>query len=118
MDDDSFRIVIHQKLNEGQLENFRSVTQGLAAIVEAEEPGTLVYEFYIGDDGTEAYVLSTFKDSASFLVHESRAWEAGYVEPDFGPLTAVVLGSPSAEAREVLSWLKPAYFPLFVGCTR
>jgi len=115
---DLFRIVIHQKLNEGQLENFLKVTGGLTAMVEANEPDTLAYEFYVSDDGTEAYAVSTFRDSEAFLAHESRAWDAGYDEPDFGPLTAVVLGSPSAEAREVLTWLKPKYFPLSVGCTR
>ena len=75
---DLFRVVIHQKLNEGQLENFLRVTGGLTAMVEANEPDTLAYEFYVSDDGTEAYAVSTFKDSEAFLAHESRAWEAGY----------------------------------------
>jgi quinol monooxygenase YgiN len=117
-----FRVVIHQGIREGQLETFKRLAQEQTAGVEAHDPGTLAYEWYIGGQGTDAWVLETYADSDALLSHRTRAWQTF---PSFkdeiaevGPvLAATVFGSPNTEAREELSWLSPDYVPLFIGCT-
>ena len=116
---DSFRILIHRKINEGRLEAHRERARMLTAGVEATEPDTLCYEWYPSEAGDEYYLIETYADSAAFLLHMSHLKQLPPSPPDIGPiLEALVFGSPSAEAREAMSFLKAKFLPPLVGCTR
>ena len=120
---DSFRLILHQRINEGQLETFEKRAQETTAGVRANEPETLCYEWYVSDDGTDCYLVETYADSEAFLLHLSHLRERRDKTPD-GPhvgsiMEVLVLGSPNAQAREALSEMGPIKFlPLLIGCTR
>ena len=38
-------------------------------MTDVNEPNTVVYEWYINEDGSECHLLKTFKDSDAFMVH-------------------------------------------------
>ncbi|MDK2754129.1 MAG: hypothetical protein KYX61_09730 [Gammaproteobacteria bacterium] len=38
-------------------------------MTDVNEPNTVVYEWYINEDGSECHLLETFKDSDAFMVH-------------------------------------------------
>ena len=56
-------------IKEGKLENFKSIVNTMIEITDVSEPNTLVYEYYINEDGTECHLLETFKDSEAFMAH-------------------------------------------------
>ena len=116
---DAIHLILHRKIRDGQLEAFKDMARHFATDIEANEPGTVSYEYYVSGDGTESYVAILFSNSEAFLQHDSRARASTYEAPDVGPmLDALVLGSPNAQAREALTWLKPKYLPFLVGYTR
>ena len=117
---DSFRLILHQRITEGQLETFKNRAQELTTGVEASEPETLCYEWYVSDDGTEGYLVETYADSKAFLLHLSHLRKRRPKTPDVGTIMEVlVLGSPSTQAHEALSGMGPIKFlPLLIGCTR
>ena len=116
---DSFRLIIHQGIDEGQLESFKKRARETTMGVEANEPDTLCFEWYVSDNGTDGYLVETYTDSAAFLLHLSRLREKPRQTPEVGPLLeALVLGYPNAQAREALSGMGAKFFPLLIGCTR
>ena len=56
-------------IEEGKLEDFKAFVNTMIEITDANEPNTLVYEWYIHEDGNECHLLETFKDSDAFMVH-------------------------------------------------
>ncbi len=52
----------------GQLENFRVLTSEMVEHTRGE-PGVLIYERFLSDDGTVVYVYERYADSASAISH-------------------------------------------------
>jgi quinol monooxygenase YgiN len=60
----------------GQLDNFRVLTSEMVEHTRGE-PGVLIYERFVSDDGTVVYVYERYADSASaisHLAHGSWTW--------------------------------------------
>ena len=113
------RLIVHQGINEGNLETFKEMARHFTAVVEVNEPDTMCYEYYVSHDGADGYVVLTFVNSDALCLHYARSRETGLKMPNVGPIVeALVLGSPNAKAREELAWLKPKYLPHLVGYTR
>jgi quinol monooxygenase YgiN len=84
------------------------------------EPGTLVYEWFVSDDGSAVHVYERYADSAAVVVHGASFVE-NFVErflEAVEPTRFTVYGSPDAAARETLSALAPAYLGPFDGFAR
>ena len=52
----------------GKFDNFRALTQDMVAFAKSE-PGVLVYERFVSEDGQTVYVYERFVDSASAVAH-------------------------------------------------
>lgn len=119
MSDRSFRLIVRQTINPGGLEEFRRCARLGAGNAEANEPGTLGYEFFVDEDGTESYLVEYYADSQSFLTHfanvqpilEASMKVSGLVE-------AIVLGDPDPEARAMLANLGAKYYSECIGFCR
>ena len=116
---DMLHLVIRQKINEGQFQAFKKMALEVTKGVEADEPDTWCYEWYVNEDHTEAFMFETYAKSEAFLLHMSHVHEALRSMPDVAPMVEVlVLGSPNAEVRDAPAPFKPRFLPLLVGCTR
>jgi len=103
----------------GELDNFRALTRDMVAFAMSE-PGVLVYERFVSEDGATVYVYERFADSASAAAHLMA----------FGKLfgkrfTAMVerrwfrvYGAPSDALRAILDPLGVVYLRLFDGFSR
>ena len=95
------------------LEGLRAVMDELSSTAQADEPGTLLYEWYLSEDGTTAWFLERYADSAAMLHHlghfGERA-EAFLAAADLGTIN--VLGNPSVEVREAFAAFAPAVHSL------
>ena len=106
-------------IKEGKLEEFKAFANTVIEVTNVNEPNTLVYEWYINEDGSECHLLETFKDSDAFIVH------LGTVGHMFDKLfesavmiRAKIYGSPSTELQQALNPLGVEYFPHINGITR
>jgi hypothetical protein len=116
---DSFRLIIHRGIDKGLFETFTKRAEETTMGVEANEPNTLCFEWYVSDDGADSYLVESYPDSEAFLLHLSRLKETPRQTPEVGPLLeALVFGSPNAQAREALVEMGAKFFPLLIGCTR
>ena len=106
-------------IKEGKLENFKSIVNTMIEITDVSEPNTLVYEYYINEDGTECHLLETFKDSEAFMAHLANV---GHLfDTLFESATMVrakIFGNPSAELKQALDPLGVEYFSHLNGIER
>jgi quinol monooxygenase YgiN len=115
----SFRLIVHQTINPGGLEEFTRLARQGAAGAEANEPGTLGYEFFLSEDGTECYLNEYYRDDEAFLEHFQRVQPILQDSMKVSTLAeVVVLGDPGAEARELLAHLGAKYYTDCIGFCR
>lgn len=63
------RFAIHP----GKLEQFRTLAAEAFDLVQANEPGTLAYEWFVNAEGTECLTLDIYEDAAALGAHMANA---------------------------------------------
>ena len=86
---------------DGDVEEFKRLSEQAMEIVRANEPGTL--EYGVNADETEAIVIERYRDSDALLAHSANL--AHLMEPVIatGSVHGEILGDPSAEIRANVS---------------
>lgn len=56
-------------VKEGKLEGLKSLMATMVEDTEANEPGTVNYEWSISEDGTKCHIYERYVDSGATLVH-------------------------------------------------
>ncbi|MDQ1380518.1 MAG: hypothetical protein QOG65_1470 [Actinomycetota bacterium] len=108
--------LVRVAVNAADVESFAILTREMVQVCEAE-PGTLIYERYVSDDGRHAHLFERYVDSDAALVHlhtfEERfsARFLALVERQ----SAFVYGAPTAALRQVLDRMNPNYFARLDG---
>ena len=89
----------------------------MRAHVREHEPGTLLYEWHIGEDGATCHILEGYESDAALIAHVEGV-NARFAKRMFALLTPrrfTVYGAPGEVARAALKPLKPVYMaPLSV----
>jgi quinol monooxygenase YgiN len=100
----------------GQLDELKPL---LAEMVESTkaEPGAIIYEWSISEDGSTAHAYERYQDSAAVLTHLAGFGEkfAQRLLQAADPTRFVVHGTPSDEAKEALSGFGPTYMRPLAG---
>ena len=100
----------------GELDNFRTLTREMVESTKGE-PGVLIYERFVSEDGKVVYVYERYADSAAAVAH-LVAFGKLYGER-FRSLVDrrrfTVFGTPSDELRGILDRFGAAYFGPFEG---
>ena len=113
------RTDVELSIKEGKLDDFKALVNTMIKMTDVNEPNTLVYEYYINEDGTECHLLETFKDSDAFMVHMGNVSHKFDTLFESATMTrAKIYGSPSAELKQALDPLGVQYFSHFNGVTR
>lgn len=103
----------------GQLDDFRTLTSEMVEFAKGE-PGVLVYERYISEDGQSVHVYERYTGSAAAVMH-LRAFKDIF-GARFSSMVErkrfMVYGVPSAELKEILDGFGPIYLSLFAGFSR
>ncbi|MDH3216344.1 MAG: antibiotic biosynthesis monooxygenase [Candidatus Krumholzibacteria bacterium] len=111
--------VLEFTIKDGKVDEFKSMAAGYISTVKENEPGTLGYQWFLGESGNRCLLLETFSSSDAMLTHLANV---GPSLPDLlaiAPITRVeVLGTVSDEARDALAALDAAHFPHFDGFDR
>ena len=111
--------VLEVAVKPGQLETFRSLMEEMVASTRGE-PGTLIYEWYVSDDGRVVHLIERYADSAATVAHVATFGEkfAGRFLAAVDPTRFTVMGSPNDEAQAALIGFGPAYLQPFGGFAR
>jgi quinol monooxygenase YgiN len=109
-------------IHEGKIEEYKKLVQDMSRVVEANEPDTINYQFYLNRDETKCIVYETYADSEAVFAHINGVASKTILPKIFNVSNISrfeVYGNPSEELQKVLtSSSSPQTYNLFAGFTR
>lgn len=69
MDDPSIGYTVEFEINEGEGDAFKQKAAEVTELVEKHEPDTVMYEWFVAEDGQSARVCEWFTDSEGAIAH-------------------------------------------------
>lgn len=112
--------VFELSVNDGELANLKGLMKEMVDATEANEPGTLAYEWFISEEGKQCHIYEGYEDSAATVVHLTT-FKAKYAARlmSMGRATRfVVYGNPDASVRQALEGFGAAYMSTLGGFVR
>ena len=106
-------------VKEGRLDDVKALVADLVESARAE-PGTLIYEISISEDGSLVHSYERFADSDAALTHFGRFVET-FLQRFLAALDAtrdVTYGTPSAAVKEATAAFQPTYMQPLAGFAR
>jgi quinol monooxygenase YgiN len=91
------------RLREGNLEEFKRLSDQFMEIVRTKDTGTLQFAIYFNDDESECIVLERYRDYEALMEHGAHIGELAQEIVAAGSVTSVCLGEPSAVLSEQLA---------------
>ena len=104
----------------GRQADLRALMHEMAAATEANEPGTLDYEWSLSEDGTTCHLFERYVDCAAAEIHMATFGEkyAGRFMELLTPTRVILYGRPNAAIRDGLASVGAVYFPPAAGFSR
>lgn len=90
------------RIHEGELDEFKRLSARCMEVVRTKDSGTLEYDIYLNDDGSEAVVYETYRDSEALIEHAENLGDLMEAMLATGSVSGELLGEPSAELRAKL----------------
>jgi quinol monooxygenase YgiN len=110
-------------IEEAKIEEYKKLVQDMSRMVEANEPDTINYQFYLNRDETKCIVHEKYTNSKAVLAHNTAVASQTILPKIFSVATISrfdVYGNPSEELQKVLksSGFNPQTYNLFAGFSR
>lgn len=112
--------VLQLSIKEGQYDNVIALMDEMVAATQANEPGTLSYEWSVNEDKTMCHLYERYSDSAAAMVHMG-SFGSNFMKRFFSLMRSTgifVYGNVSDELQNALAGLKPLYMDDIGGFTR
>ena len=96
-------MILAASVREGRLDDARALMEELVESTR-EEPGTLVYEWFLGADGSSCEIYERYADSDAAVLH-TRTFDAAYAarfDDCFELVSFALCGEPSDELRAMI----------------
>jgi quinol monooxygenase YgiN len=90
------------RIHPGKLEEFKSLQMECMAIARTRDSGTLQYDIFFSEDGSECIVHERYRDSDALLEHLGNLGETATAIFQICSAEGEVLGAPSAKLRKAL----------------
>jgi quinol monooxygenase YgiN len=105
----------------GKREEYKKLVREMSRTVEANEPGTLHYQFYLNRDETKCIVNEIYADSEATLAHINGV-ASQTILPKIHNVSRIsrleVYGNPSEELQKVLADVVLQTYIPFTGFSR
>jgi len=105
----------------GKIEEHKKLVQEMSRAVEANEPDTISYQFYLNRDETKCIVEETYAHSEAALAHNNSIASKTII-PKIRNISRTskfeVYGKPSEELQKVLASFNPQTYYLIAGFSR
>ncbi len=112
-----FRVFIHGRVKDDKIEAFRDLGQRMTGYVKENEPGTVVYGWFVSDDGR--FVNEDgYTEDAALLTHLGNAQEQGFLDEYLASVEierVEVLGEAGEAAREALADFSAVHYAMTEG---
>jgi quinol monooxygenase YgiN len=110
-------------IQEGKIEEYKKLVQDMSRAVEANEPDTINYQFYLNRAETKCIVYETYANSEAVFAHINSVASQTILSKIFNVSRISIFevyGNPSEELQKVLltSSFNPQTYNLFTGFTR
>ncbi len=66
---DAVHLLLALNIKEGELDNFKALVKEMVDATQANEPGTLNYEWFLSDDEKTCHLYERYADSAATMTH-------------------------------------------------
>lgn len=110
---------VELEVKRGQFNNFQALTMDMVEAARAE-PGALIYERFVLDDGKTVWVYERYVDSAAAIAHLKTF--ADRLGGRFGSMVTrkrfTVFGDPSDELKAILDGFGAKYLARLAGFSR
>ena len=96
---------IDLKVADGQLETFKGLVTEMISFIKTEEPGTLIYNWYISETIHKGTLLERYKNNQAAIKHVNNFVSGKYVDRLMSICTfesITILGDASDELKETL----------------
>jgi quinol monooxygenase YgiN len=107
-------------IEEGKVEEYKKLVQDMSRAVEANEPDTINYQFYLNKAETECIVWETYASSEAVFAHingiASQTILLRFIMSKISRLD--VYGNPGEELQKALRSIGPQTYNLFAGFSR
>lgn len=108
-------------IGEGKIEEYKKLVKEMSRVVEANEPDTMNYQFYLNRDGTKCIVYETYSNSEAVFAHINGV-ASRTILPKIFNVSKIskfeVYGNPSEELQKLLTIFSPHIYTQFAGFTR
>ena len=105
----------------GKIDEFKALVQEMSQVVEANEPETIQYQFYLDSAGTTCIVNEIYASSEAVLAHMTSV-ASQTILPKVFSVSRIsrldVYGNPSEELQKVLTRFGPQIYSLCAGFSR
>lgn len=107
-------------IRSGEVETVKTLMSEMVESANANEPGTLNYEWSISEDSEQCHIYERYADSAAVMTHLGTFGEkfADRFLAVLEPKRLLVYGRPSAEAIEALSGFGAVFMTPIGGFAR
>jgi quinol monooxygenase YgiN len=112
--------MLEMQVQEGRENDVRALMEEMVGATQANEPGTLNYEWSFSDDGKVCHLYERYVDSASALIHGgtfSTRFAGRFLEV-LKPTRFTFYGSPSREVIDSAAPFNPTVMKPAAGVTR
>lgn len=112
----SIRLVLHGKVKDGMLEDFKAVGADMVAAAEGEA-GTTTYQWYVSEDG-HFVNEDVYEDEAALFAHVGGLTESGMMDRYMGSMDlagVLVLDPVNDEAKEALAAFGAVHYANVMG---
>src|ERR671932_1334737 len=97
-------------IQEGKEEEYKKLVQEMSRVVEANEPDTIGYQFYLNSSETKCIVYETYANSEAVFAHNNSVASQTILPKIFNVSKITrfeVYGNPSEELQKVLINFNP-----------
>jgi len=111
---------LEMAVKDGQLDAFKALMAEMVAATQANEPGTMNYEWFLSEDGRTCHIYERYQDSAATLVHLGSFGKL-YAERFMAAATPTrfsLYGAPSDEVKQALAPIGAVHFGQIGGFAR
>ena len=121
MAQNEIRFRVEFTIEGSKIAEYKKLVQDMAKVVEANEPDTINYEFYLNKSETSCVVNEAYKNSVAALAH-AKGIASQTILPKIFNISRItrfdVYGDPSEELRKVLTTFGAQLYNLFAGFSR
>lgn len=106
------------EVQDGKLDDFKALMGEMVEATKAED-GTLIYEWYVDDQGSAVQLFERFRDPEAAMVHvKGFGAFAGRFMELIRPGRLVLLGAHSEDTKAALAQMRPEVFGPLGGFSR